>query len=191
MRISSTLLRRFRSQEGFWSKRNLPHPDACGIENSIANGGCNDRDRRLPGAGNRRVQVINQDRNDFGNCVAELQNRETVAEQIEGRSAVGEPGMRSAGPGARGTAIAGTPPSNPMSDPSGDARFPHFSPTMPGPNQGAMDFTRLAVDQPDATHLRMAGPWGIGGGLGEHSRSPDKKRWRHRRFHASLTPVCK
>src|SRR5881409_4128105 len=85
MRISSTLLRRFRSQEGFWSKRNLPHPDACGIENSIANGGCNDRDRGLSGAGDRRVQIINQDRNDFGNCVAELQNR--VAPPVFGSDA--------------------------------------------------------------------------------------------------------
>src|SRR6266850_6249360 len=71
----SALLRRFRSQEVFRSERNLPHTDAGSIVDGITNGGRDDCDRGLPGAGRRRVQIINQDRVDFGKRVAEPQNR--------------------------------------------------------------------------------------------------------------------
>jgi hypothetical protein len=42
-----------------------------------------------------------------------------------------------------------------MTDPTGDARFPHFSPSGQGPNQAAMDFTRVALSQPDSNHVRV------------------------------------
>ena len=57
-RHDSGLLRGFRSQEVFRSERNLPHTDAGGIVDGITNGGCDDCDRGLPGAGNRRVQIV-------------------------------------------------------------------------------------------------------------------------------------
>jgi len=60
-----------------------------------------------------------------------------------------------AGPGAFGKKIRGTAPANPMADPAGDAQFPHFSPTGPGPNQAAMDFTKVSLSQPAADRLRV------------------------------------
>jgi hypothetical protein len=60
-----------------------------------------------------------------------------------------------AGPGAFGKRIRGTAPANPMADPIGDAEFPHYSPTGPGTDQPAMDFTRVAMSQPDADSLRI------------------------------------
>src|SRR3989442_3749610 len=85
----SALLRGFRSQEVFRSEWNLPHTDAGGIVDGIANGGCEDWDRDLPGAGSRRVQIINQDRVDFGKRVAEPQNR--VADPVFGSDGTGCP----------------------------------------------------------------------------------------------------
>ena len=46
-------------------------------------------------------------------------------------------------------------PSNPMSDPAGDAQWPHYSPTGAGPNQPQLDFTNLVVSQPDPQTLRV------------------------------------
>ena len=46
-------------------------------------------------------------------------------------------------------------PSNPMADPSGDAQWPHYSPTGAGPNQPQMDLTNLTVSQPNAGTLRV------------------------------------
>ena len=62
-----------------------------------------------------------------------------------------------AGPGALGKQIRGSAPSNPMADPAGDAQYPHFFPIPPGPgpNQPAMDFTRVALSQPSAVRLRV------------------------------------
>ena len=46
-------------------------------------------------------------------------------------------------------------PANPMADPSGDAQWPHYSPTGAGPNQPQMDLTNLTVSQPNAGTLRV------------------------------------
>jgi hypothetical protein len=47
-------------------------------------------------------------------------------------------------------------PSNPMSDATGDAHWPHYQAVVgPGPNQTRFDFTRLAISQPDAATLRV------------------------------------
>ena len=45
--LKSAFLLFLRSQEGFRSKRNLPQPDAGGIIDGIANGGCDERDRNF------------------------------------------------------------------------------------------------------------------------------------------------
>jgi hypothetical protein len=42
-----------------------------------------------------------------------------------------------------------------MADPSGDAQWPHYSAVGPGPNQSQLDFTNLAVSQPNAGTLRV------------------------------------
>src|SRR5881397_1109698 len=61
-----------------------------------------------------------------------------------------------AGPGALGKKVRGTAPANPMADGTGDAQYPHFFPvTGPGPNQPAMDFTRVALSQPDSNSLQV------------------------------------
>jgi pre-peptidase len=60
-----------------------------------------------------------------------------------------------AGPGALGKKIRGTAPVNPMSDRTGDAQYPHYSPAGPGPNHPQMDFTRVALSQPDSDHLQV------------------------------------
>ena len=61
-----------------------------------------------------------------------------------------------AGPGALGKKVRGTAPANPMADGTGDAQYPHFFPvTGPGPNYPAMDFTRVALSQPDSNSLQV------------------------------------
>jgi hypothetical protein len=60
-----------------------------------------------------------------------------------------------AGPSAFGTTISKTVPSNPVSDPTGDAQSPHYSPTGPGANQAQLDFTRLSLSRPDEDTLRV------------------------------------
>jgi len=63
---------------------------------------------------------------------------------------------QSAGPGALGKKVRGTAPANPMADGTGDAQYPHFFPvTGPGPNHPAMDFTRVALSQPDSNSLQV------------------------------------
>jgi hypothetical protein len=62
---------------------------------------------------------------------------------------------QTAGPGARGTRIVGTAPSNPMADRTGDAQWPHFRLGGPGSNQRAMDFTQVALSQPTPSRLRV------------------------------------
>src|SRR5207244_10172032 len=61
-----------------------------------------------------------------------------------------------AGPSAYGTTL--TPPfpniDTGVSDPSGDAQVPHYSPTGAGANQPALDLTSLQISQPDGSHLR-------------------------------------
>jgi hypothetical protein len=46
-------------------------------------------------------------------------------------------------------------PLNPVTDPSGDARWPHFSPTGAGANQSQLDLTGVALSRPDAQTLRV------------------------------------
>jgi hypothetical protein len=46
-------------------------------------------------------------------------------------------------------------PKNPATDPTGDAQWPHYSPTGAGPNQPQLDFTGLQVGQPTAGVLRV------------------------------------
>lgn len=46
-------------------------------------------------------------------------------------------------------------PANPMRDPVGDAQWPHYSPAGRGPNQSQLDFTNLAVSQPNSGTLRV------------------------------------
>jgi hypothetical protein len=51
--------------------------------------------------------------------------------------------------------LFGPAPGNPMSDPTGDAQVPHYSPTGPGPNLPQLDFTKLALSHPSAGVLRV------------------------------------
>ena len=51
--------------------------------------------------------------------------------------------------------VRGTVVRNPANDPSGDAQWPHYSPTGAGPNQPQLDFTGLQVGQPSAGTLRV------------------------------------
>lgn len=62
-----------------------------------------------------------------------------------------------AGPNAlTGATLAGTAPTSPVSDATGDAQVPHFAPLAgPGPNQRNLDLTKVSVTQPDAATLRF------------------------------------
>lgn len=61
-----------------------------------------------------------------------------------------------AGPTALGTTLSKAVPSNPMSDPAGDAQSPHYAPvTGPGSNQPQLDFTSARITQPNADTLRV------------------------------------
>ena len=42
-----------------------------------------------------------------------------------------------------------------MTDPTGDAQWPHYSPTGSGANMPAYDFTQVRVSEPDANTLRV------------------------------------
>ncbi len=61
-----------------------------------------------------------------------------------------------AGPSAYGTTL--TPPfpntGTGVTDPSGDAHVPHYSPGEAGANQAALDLTSLQISQPDSSHLK-------------------------------------
>ncbi len=61
-----------------------------------------------------------------------------------------------AGPGAFGQPVSGSAPTNPMSDPSGDAQFPHFFlVTGAGANQEHMDFLTLELSQSGSDRLKV------------------------------------
>jgi hypothetical protein len=60
-----------------------------------------------------------------------------------------------AGPTAFGGNVSKPVPANPMPDPTGDARSPHYAPGGAGLNQPQLDFTRLQLSQPDAGTLRV------------------------------------
>jgi hypothetical protein len=51
--------------------------------------------------------------------------------------------------------LSGPAPSNPMSDPTGDAQMPHYSPTGAGANVAQADFTKLALSEPSKGVLRV------------------------------------
>src|SRR5579871_5556529 len=72
------LLRRFRSEEVGRGHRNLPEADTRGIVDGITDGGGHQRDHSLSGAGGRYLKVVDQDRVDLWNRVAELKDRVTV-----------------------------------------------------------------------------------------------------------------
>src|SRR5438132_11182540 len=59
------------------------------------------------------------------------------------------------GPGAFGTAISRPVPTNPVSDPTGDAQSPHYAPVGPGDNVPSMDFTAAQLSQPSNRVLRV------------------------------------
>lgn len=60
------------------------------------------------------------------------------------------------GPNLGGGAAFNNPdPANPMSDPTGDAQTPHYSPTGAGPNSPQYDFTQLRLSQPNGSTLRV------------------------------------
>jgi hypothetical protein len=55
-----------------------------------------------------------------------------------------------------GTNVKGaTVTKNPVSDPTGDAQWPHYSPTGAGANQPQFDFTGLQLGQPSSGTLRV------------------------------------
>ena len=60
-----------------------------------------------------------------------------------------------AGPSATGGTVSRAVPSNPVSDPTGDAQSPHYAPTGAGANVSQYDFTRLRLSQPNAATLRI------------------------------------
>jgi hypothetical protein len=60
-----------------------------------------------------------------------------------------------AGPTAAGTTISKAVPKNPVTDPTGDAQSPHYSPAGTGPNQPHLDFTKLELSKPNAATLRV------------------------------------
>jgi Dockerin type I domain len=61
------------------------------------------------------------------------------------------------GPSLIGTTLSASAPSNPMSDPTGDAQWPHYAPVVgPGANVPQLDFTQVALSQPNATTLRVS-----------------------------------
>jgi hypothetical protein len=60
-----------------------------------------------------------------------------------------------AGPSAIGTTISKVVPKNPVTDPTGDAQSPHYSPAGTGSNQPHLDFTKLELSKPNASTLRV------------------------------------
>jgi hypothetical protein len=60
-----------------------------------------------------------------------------------------------AGPSAIGTTISKVVPTSPVTDPTGDAQSPHYSPAGGGANQPHLDFTRLELSKPNASTLRV------------------------------------
>ena len=60
-----------------------------------------------------------------------------------------------AGPSAIGTTISKQVPTNPVTDPTGDAQSPHYSPAGTGASQPHLDFTRVELSRPDTSTLRV------------------------------------
>src|SRR5437764_9211458 len=59
------------------------------------------------------------------------------------------------GPTPLGTTLNKPTPGNPMFDPTGDAQVPHYSPTGTGANVPQLDFTSVAVNQPNNNTIRV------------------------------------
>ena len=63
---------------------------------------------------------------------------------------------QTAGPTAFGTTLKGSSnTATGVTDPSGDAQVPHYSLTVPGPNQPALDLLSVRLSQPDPSHLTV------------------------------------
>ena len=60
-----------------------------------------------------------------------------------------------AGPSVAGTTINDPAPTNPAGDPNGDAQWPHYAPTGPGPNQPQLDFRQVKVSQSSPGKLQV------------------------------------
>jgi hypothetical protein len=60
-----------------------------------------------------------------------------------------------AGKTVTGASIKTDAAKSPVSDPTGDARYPNFSPTGPGTAYPQLDLTKLTVSQPKAQTLRV------------------------------------
>jgi uncharacterized repeat protein (TIGR01451 family) len=60
-----------------------------------------------------------------------------------------------AGPTAFGTTLSGSAPTNPVSDPTGDAQDPHYSPGGTGANAPQYDFTNVQLSRPNVATLRV------------------------------------
>ena len=60
-----------------------------------------------------------------------------------------------AGPNAIGGTVGRAVPTNPVTDPTGDAQSPHYAPTGAGANISQFDFTRLRLSQPNPRTLRV------------------------------------
>lgn len=60
-----------------------------------------------------------------------------------------------AGPSAFGTTINKAVPTNPVSDPTGDAQSPHYSPAGTGASLPQFDFTQLKLSLPNSSTLRV------------------------------------
>ena len=84
------------------------------------------------------IRIVYDDTTNQHNGAAEYEVR-----QLNGKSILGSK--------VNGLAV----PKNPQTDPTGDAQWPHYSPTGAGPNQPQFDFTGLQVGQPSAGTLRV------------------------------------
>jgi hypothetical protein len=60
-----------------------------------------------------------------------------------------------AGSTVTGTTLNGTAARDPVTDPTGDAQYPHYSPAGVGPNLPQLDLTSLKVSNPTPTTLRF------------------------------------
>jgi len=60
-----------------------------------------------------------------------------------------------AGKTLHGGALSRATPSSPMADATGDAQWPHYSPTGPGANVPQLDLTKVEVGQPTPGTLRI------------------------------------
>ena len=60
-----------------------------------------------------------------------------------------------AGPSATGGTVNRSVPTNPVTDPTGDAQSPHYAPTGAGASLPPYDFTNLKLSQPNTQTLRV------------------------------------